>query len=161
GLFGTWLARRLTRPLRVLRDGAAQIGRGDLDQTLEVRTGDEAESLAIEFNAMAGKLRSLYHRMEETSRGRTEQVQTALDGLRVANREIVESERRYSDIVENASDLIQVTAARGRIVAANRRQAELFGVDVESLKGRDFLDWVAPEARDVTRAAFATVLAGK
>src|SRR5262249_36957449 len=54
-LVGLLLARRLTRPLRVLRDGAAQIGRGDLQQTLEVKTGDEAEELAREFNAMAEK----------------------------------------------------------------------------------------------------------
>jgi PAS domain S-box-containing protein len=159
-LVGLGFARRLTRPLRVLRDGAIQIGRGDLKQTITVRTSDEVEELAREFNSMAAQLRSLYEGMEQTIRERTEQLQSALDELRRAHVQIVESEKRYSDIVENASDLIQVTDAQGRIVSANRRQAELFGVGVEALRGQPFADWVAPDARDATRRAFEHVLAG-
>jgi PAS domain S-box-containing protein len=157
---GLLLARRLTRPLRVLRDGATQIGRGDLQQTLEVHTGDEAEELAREFNAMAAKLRSLYQGMETTIAERTEQLQRALDDLRRAHSNLVESERRYSDIVENASDLIQVTDGQGRILSANRRQAELLGVDSDAIKGRDFFEFVASDLRDSTRRAFDYVLGG-
>jgi PAS domain S-box-containing protein len=159
-LVGLLLARRLTRPLRVLRDGATQIGRGDLSQTLEVHTGDEAEELAREFNAMALKLRSLYQGMETTITERTEQLQRALDDLRRAHTNLVESERRYSDIVENASDLIQVTDAEGRILSANRRQAELLGVPADEIKGRDFFEFVAADVRDATKRAFAYVLGG-
>jgi PAS domain S-box-containing protein len=160
GLLAIAFARRLTRPLQVLRDGAVQIGRGDLRQTIEVHTGDEVEQLADEFNAMATQLRSLYGGMENTIRERTEQLQTALDELRRAHDQIVESEKRYSDIVENASDLIQVTDANGRIVSANRRQAELFGTPVKELEGRDFLDWVAADSRGATSRAFQHVLGG-
>jgi methyl-accepting chemotaxis protein len=134
-LVGLLLARRLTRPLRVLRDGAMQIGRGDLSQTLDVRTGDEAEELAREFNAMAAQLRSLYQGMETTIAERTEQLQRALDDLRRAHASLGESERRYSDIVENASDLIQVTDAKGRIVSANRRETALLGIAVDAIQG--------------------------
>jgi PAS domain S-box-containing protein len=159
-LIGIWFARRLTRPLLALRDGAIQVGRGDLTQELHVPTGDEVEELAREFNAMASQLRALYGGMEQTIKERTEQLQTALDDLRRAHHQIVESEKRYSDIVENASDLIQVSDAEGRIVSANRRQAELFGATPEELRGRPFLDYVAPDARDATRRAFERVLAG-
>jgi PAS domain S-box-containing protein len=159
-LIGIWFARRLTRPLRVLRDGAIRVGRGDLSQELDVPTGDEVEELAREFNAMASQLKSLYEGMEQTIRERTEQLQGALDELRRAHVQIVESEKRYSDIVENASDLIQVTDAEGRIVSANRRQAELLETTAEALRGRRFLEFVAPEMRDATRRAFESVLAG-
>ena len=159
-LVGTLLARRLTRPLRVLRDGAMQIGRGDLSQTLDVRTGDEAEELAREFNAMAAQLKSLYQGMETTIAERTEQLQRALDDLRRAHASLGESERRYSDIVENASDLIQVTDAKGRIVSANRRETALLGIAADAIQGRDFFEFVAADARDVTRRAFDHVLAG-
>ena len=159
-LVGLLLARRLTRPLQVLRDGATQIGRGDLQQTLEVHTGDEAEELAREFNAMAAKLRSLYQGMETTIAERTEQLQRALDDLRLAHSNLVESERRYSDIVENASDLIQVTDAQGRILSANKRQAELLGVAADAIRGRDFFEFVAADVRDATRRAFEYVLGG-
>jgi len=159
-LIGIWFARRLTRPLRVLRDGAIQVGRGDLKQRLDLPTDDEVEELAREFNAMAAQLRSLYEGMENTIRERTEQLQSALDELRRAHAQIVESEKRYADIVENASDLIQVTDAQGLIVSANRRQTELLGASPEELRGRPFLDFVAAEARDATRRAFERVLEG-
>ena len=45
-----FLARALVRPLRALQEGAAQIGAGDLDRRIEVRTGDELEGLAEQFN---------------------------------------------------------------------------------------------------------------
>jgi len=144
----------------VLRDGATQIGRGDLGQTLDVRTGDEAEELAREFNAMAAQLRSLYQGMETTIAERTEQLQRALDDLRLAHASLGDSERRYSDIVENASDLIQVTDAHGRIVSANRRETTLLGVATEAIQGRDFFEFVAADLREATRRAFNHVLAG-
>jgi PAS domain S-box-containing protein len=159
-LVGLFLTRRLTRPLELLRDGATRIGRGDLSQRIEIRTGDEAEELAREFNAMAGELASLYAGMEKTIAERTAQLREALDELQRAHARIVDSEKRYSDIVENASDLMQVTDAAGRIVSANRRQAERLGIAVGKLQGRPFLDFVAPEARDATRRAFDQVLAG-
>jgi len=158
--FGLFLTRRLTRPLEVLRDGATRIGRGELAQTIEVTTGDEAEELARAFNAMAGELRALYAGMEKTIDERTEQLRHALDELQDAHSRIVDSEKRYSDIVENASDLIQVTDAEGRILSANRRQAELLGTTAEALRGRPFLELVAPEAREATRRAFDHVLSG-
>ncbi len=160
-LLGLFFARRLTRPLELLRDGATKIGQGDLAQTLDVSTGDEAEELARAFNAMAAELRSLYSGMEQTIHERTTQLQSALDELRHAHDQIVESEKRYSDIVENASDLIQVTDARGRIVSANRRQTELFGTTVDELRGQPFLDWIAPDARAAMQRGLDHVLAGR
>jgi signal transduction histidine kinase/CheY-like chemotaxis protein len=58
------LARRVIRPIRALRDGAARIGAGDLDHRLEVRTGDELQTLAEEFNRMAARLADSYRGLE-------------------------------------------------------------------------------------------------
>ena len=55
-LSGMLLARRMVGPIRTLREGAARIGGGDLSQRIDVRTGDEVEALAHEFNDMAGRL---------------------------------------------------------------------------------------------------------
>jgi len=51
-------ARRLVRPLIQLQEGAAAIGRGELDHTIEVKTGDEIEDLARQFNLMAQSLKA-------------------------------------------------------------------------------------------------------
>jgi class 3 adenylate cyclase len=58
------LARRIARPIQALREGAGRIGAGALDQRIDIRTGDELEALADEFNAMTAKLRRSYENVE-------------------------------------------------------------------------------------------------
>ena len=55
---GLFLARRMVIPIRTLRAGAARLGSGDLGQRIAVKTGDEVEALADQFNEMAGRLQS-------------------------------------------------------------------------------------------------------
>src|SRR3989475_5409522 len=43
---GRFLARRIVRPIQVLQEGAALIGRGELNHRLDITTGDEIEKLA-------------------------------------------------------------------------------------------------------------------
>lgn len=47
------LANSLSRPIARLRNAAAQIGRGEFDTRVEVRTRDELEQLGASFNEMA------------------------------------------------------------------------------------------------------------
>jgi methyl-accepting chemotaxis protein len=49
---GLFLARRMVVPIQALRTGAARIGGGDLAQRIAIRTGDELEALADQFNSM-------------------------------------------------------------------------------------------------------------
>ncbi len=73
-----FLARALVRPLRALQAGAAQFGAGDLDRRIEVRTGDELEGLADQFNHMAAQLRESYAELERKVEQRTAELREAL-----------------------------------------------------------------------------------
>ena len=53
---GMFLAGRMVVPIQALRAGAARIGAGDLSQRIAIKTGDEVEALADQFNDMAGRL---------------------------------------------------------------------------------------------------------
>jgi class 3 adenylate cyclase len=53
------LARRMMKPIRALREGATLVGAGELDHRIEIRTGDELESLGEEFNRMTARLAEL------------------------------------------------------------------------------------------------------
>ena len=53
---GMFLAGRMVVPIQALRSGAARLGSGDLGQRITIKTGDEVEALANQFNDMAGKL---------------------------------------------------------------------------------------------------------
>ncbi len=71
------LARRMTAPIRLLELGAQRIGEGHLDDRVDVRTGDELEALAGQFNRMAAKLRESYASLENKVEARTLQLAEA------------------------------------------------------------------------------------
>ncbi|MBI5275592.1 MAG: HAMP domain-containing protein [Burkholderiales bacterium] len=66
-----FLARRMVRPIRELEAGARDIGAGRLDRSIEVRTGDEVEALATQFNTMTSQLRESYATLEDKVEQRT------------------------------------------------------------------------------------------
>ena len=76
-LAGIFLARRMIIPIRVLRDGAARIGRGDLTQRISINTGDELQALGDQFNSMAEQLQDLYSTLERKVEQRTVQLELA------------------------------------------------------------------------------------
>lgn len=64
---GLILARRIVQPIAALHHGVNRIAAGELDHHIDVRTGDELEQLAHEFNEMSVKLRESYDHVERVS----------------------------------------------------------------------------------------------
>ena len=73
------LARTMVKPIRALQAGAAQFGEGNLTGRIAVRTGDELEGLAEQFNSMAGKLQESYAGLERKVEERTHELSEALE----------------------------------------------------------------------------------
>jgi signal transduction histidine kinase/CheY-like chemotaxis protein len=76
-LSGLFLARRMVVPIQAIRAGAARIGGGDLTQRISIRTGDELEALADQFNHMAEQLQDSYAGLERKVEERTHQLELA------------------------------------------------------------------------------------
>ena len=74
-LAAMWLARSMVRPIRTLQEGAARIGEGNLEQNIDIRTGDELQALAEQFNRMSGQLRESYAGLERKVEERTAELQ--------------------------------------------------------------------------------------
>ena len=64
----------MVAPIRVLQEGAARIGAGDLGHRIEVRTGDELEALGDEFNRTAAQLQESYANLEQKVVERTREL---------------------------------------------------------------------------------------
>ena len=73
------LARSMVRPIRTLDEGARRIGSGDLDQQIVVRTGDELQGLAEQFNRMTAQLRESYAGLERKVDERTAELSESLE----------------------------------------------------------------------------------
>ncbi len=75
---GMFLAGRMVVPIQALRAGAARIGSGDLGQRIMIKTGDEVEALANQFNDMAGRLEESYADLEKKVEDRTHELSESL-----------------------------------------------------------------------------------
>jgi signal transduction histidine kinase len=79
---GLVLARRMVGPIQALRAGAARLGGGDLSQRIAIKTGDELEGLADQFNDMAGQLQESYADLEDKVEVRTRELARSVGELR-------------------------------------------------------------------------------
>jgi signal transduction histidine kinase len=79
---GMVLVRRLVGPIEALRAGAARIGSGDLQQRISIRTGDELELLAHQFNEMASRLQDSHANLEAQVDVRTRELEQSVLELR-------------------------------------------------------------------------------
>jgi two-component system nitrogen regulation sensor histidine kinase NtrY len=105
---GLYLAKRITRPVQMLAEGAKAIGAGQLDLHLEAETADELGSLVESFNMMAAQLRSSRERLE-ASRQTLEQKNLEID-----------ARRRYIEtILDRVATGVISLDADGRILTVN------------------------------------------
>ncbi len=79
GLAGALLARRMVVPIRALQAGAQRMGGGDLGHRLEIKTGDELEALADQFNRSAEALEESYAGLERKVEDRTAELRETLE----------------------------------------------------------------------------------
>jgi two-component system, NtrC family, nitrogen regulation sensor histidine kinase NtrY len=160
---GLYVAKRITRPVQMLAEGARAIGEGHLDLRLEPQTSDELGSLVEAFNTMAAEL--------GTSRERLEQSRLEVD----ARRRYIETilERVATGVISLDADgkISTVNGAAQRLLNISRDvvghpASEVFDrEDLRALKPLVELGTIEEvtltrEDREIHLAAAATVLTG-
>jgi len=71
-----------------------------------------------------------------------------------------ESEAKYSALVEQAKDIV-VILQDGVCKFANRAAKEVTGFAVEEIVGKPFMNWLAPESRDLVAQRYKSRMAGE
>ena len=118
-LAALFLARGMARPIRTLQEGAELIGEGKLDHAIDIKTGDELEVLAGQFNRMTANLRESYAGLERKVDERTAELKTSLeqqtaisDILRVISGSPTDVKPVLEAVAERAARLCEAEFAR-------------------------------------------------
>ena len=143
---GAWfLSRRMASPIRVLSSGAERLGSGDFGHRIEVKTGDEVEALATNFNRMAGQLQESHATLEQRVVDRTRELTETLEQqtataeiLQVISRSPTDTQPVFDAIAESAMRLLdgwsvlvwRYDGERMRVIAGH---GGLPGTDVASV----------------------------
>jgi class 3 adenylate cyclase/HAMP domain-containing protein len=137
-LAGTLLARRMLIPITALRAGARRLGAGDFSHRIDVRTKDELEELANQFNSMAGQLHETYSGLETKVEERTRDLARSINELKVleeVGRAVASSLDLDAVLPTVAARALEITHADAVLIYsydATKRQFELteaIGID--------------------------------
>jgi signal transduction histidine kinase len=144
-LAGIFLARRMVGPIQALRAGAARMGGGDFAQRISIKTGDELEGLANQFNDMGSRLQESYADLENKVEQRTAELSESLqqqiataDVLKVISRSAFDLKSVLTTLTESAKALCG--ASQGII---NLRDGDVMRLQAESGATPAFIEFMA------------------
>ncbi|MGH7406630.1 MAG: GAF domain-containing protein, partial [Candidatus Methylomirabilales bacterium] len=123
------LARKMVTPIRALQTGAARIGAGELGHRIEVKTGDELEALADQFNRTADQLQESYANLEQKVAARTRELSETLEQQTATSEILKVISRSTSDLEPVMETLIEHAT---RLCGADH--AHIFTIDGEFLR---------------------------
>lgn len=140
---GCYASSRIVKPIRELRNEARRIAGGDLSQPLAIRTGDEIEELAGEFDEMRIQLRHHIGALEDKLEG---------------------SERHFRALTESANDAIITCsgdgAGAGNIVGWNAAAEQMFGYSGAEINGQSLTVLMPDRFRNLHKKGLERVVAG-
>ncbi|ALC16761.1 putative multi-sensor signal transduction histidine kinase [Desulfuromonas soudanensis] len=120
-LGGVSIARSLSQPIVLLRNAAIEVGRGNLDQSVEIGGRDELSDLGRSFNTMTGELRNY-------------------------SQSVLQMKEYTENILQGMFNALAVVDTSGTIIRVNDAFCRLVGSSEEDLMGSAFSE-IAPSCR--------------
>ncbi len=125
------LNRSIVKPLQMFAEASQSIAAENFQKRVDIKTGDEIEQLAEEFNAMADKLESFYKGLQEKIKERTQELEEA-------NRTTLTEKNKLQITLASIGDGAFVTDIDGRITFLNKITEELIGKRKEEVLGKSY-----------------------
>src|SRR5262245_49703887 len=132
-----WVSSKMTGPIRELRQGVATIGAGNLEHRTSIKTGDEIQDLADEFNKMTDALQNLYATLEQKVAQRTKEI-SALYGVTTAVNQSLALEDILNAVIAKTTEMFHFESARVFLFDDEMQELQLgaaYEVDSEHTTG--------------------------
>ncbi len=138
GAAGSWLmATLLTRPLAKLGRASRKLAAGDLTSRADVKSGDELETLAHEFNAMADELETSMGKMRDFVDRQTAFMGSFAHELKTPMTSII----GYSDLLRRSTLTEEEAREAANYIFSESRRLEALSLKLQDLillKKEDF-----------------------
>jgi PAS domain S-box-containing protein len=103
---------------------------------------------------------SVLYNQEEEQIG-TMGVSRDITELKEAEQQLIDSEEKYRDLFENASDLIQSMDMNGNIIYVNNTWKKTLGYSEKELEGKNIFDVIHPDCKERCKVLFSKVIKSK
>ncbi|MDU4959338.1 MAG: methyl-accepting chemotaxis protein [Sporomusaceae bacterium] len=128
-LLAVFIARNLSRPIKLLARAAGLVAAGDLTPTVAVTTNDEVGDLATDFNHMTSQLRGLIQKIDELAQtlaassqelsAGADQSALAANQVAVSIGDVAQGSEQQRTVVESAAAVVEEITATIQGVAGN------------------------------------------
>ncbi len=145
-------ARRISRPIHELHVGAERIGAGELRRRLSIRTGDELEQLAEEFNRMAARLSESYASLERKVADRTADLRKEIAERKRIEEALRASESTYRTLLENLPQKVFLKDRNLVYVSCNGNYARDLKINPNEIAGMTDYQFYPKELAEKYRA---------
>lgn len=168
-LGGLAFARRTLKPIRTLQQGVQEIGEGNLEHRIDIRSGDEIELLATEFNRMAERMQ----RAQEQLQRHSKELEQKVNQLRRLQAQLMQSERmaatgelaaQIAHEINNPLGIIKNYVGIAKLLMAeedpNRENMKIVDQEINRIAGivRRLLKFAKPGGEDIQSVQINQVL---
>ncbi len=134
---GYMAAGRIVTPIRRLQEAALLIGRGELKERIQIKTGDEIEDLAEEINRMNAQLEVAFAGLTDQVAQKTEEVQYL--------------QQVTDQILDSMVTPIVLLGPEARVEYINRAAKEAFCLEGQEGEGNNLFDLLPLDDMSQTR----------
>jgi PAS domain S-box-containing protein len=164
-----FFARTISRPIIELRNAAIEIGRGNLDVNIEVKSKDEVGELGLSFKKMVEDLKksrdetlAAMAKLEEWSKTLEEKVEERTIKLAQVHEIALKERDKAQKYLDVAGVIILALNAKGEVILVNKKGCEILGNEEKEVVGKDWFDHFLPKkVREDVKAIFQKLMSGK
>jgi signal transduction histidine kinase len=132
-LIGYAAVQWLFRPIRSIREGAAHIGRGNLDHRIDSIRRDQLGDLAVDINKLAGDVESMLDAKRALLLGISHELRTPLSRMRLAL-EFIDDQDSAEGLRSEIREMEKIVVSLLEAERLNSRHAQLSRTDT-NIKG--------------------------